>query len=64
MIENNASPSSARKVKSQSQRIRAILYKLWELNGEKMEFEEYYQNKTQKYIDFLLKKLNGPMPEE
>lgn len=42
--------------KSQSQKIRAILYRLWEQDNEGIEFfEDYYNNKTQKYIDFLLK---------
>lgn len=36
--------------KSQSQRIRATLFVLWKQNPEQMEFEEYYRNKTEKYI--------------
>lgn len=50
--------------KSQAQRIRAILYRLWQANPEGMTAEEYYQVKTEKYIDFLLKRLQPPMPEE
>lgn len=36
--------------KSQSQRIRATLFVLWRQDPENMEFEEYYRNKTEKYI--------------
>jgi hypothetical protein len=39
--------------KSQSQRIRAVLFILYKQNPEDMTFEEYYQNKTEKYIESL-----------
>lgn len=41
--------------KSQAQRIRAVLYILWQQKPEDMEFEQYYQKKTEQYIEFLKK---------
>ncbi len=49
---------------SQSQKIRHILYRLWEKDSEGVEFEVYYKDKTGKYIEFLMKKLDDtPLPE-
>jgi len=46
------------KGKSQSQRIRAILYLLWKENKEGYEdFNLYYDFKTEKYIQYLKNKL-------
>lgn len=39
--------------KSQSQRIRHLLYLNWKREPEGLEFPEYYQRKTEKYIEFL-----------
>lgn len=44
--------------KSQSQRIRSVLYLNWKAEGEKGEFRNYYREKTEKYIDFLKEKLD------
>lgn len=45
--------------KSQSQRIRNVLYILYQQNPEKTSsFEEYYKNKTEKYIDYLKGKID------
>jgi len=43
--------------KTQSQRIRSVLYLLWRHEGMVGEFREYYQKKTEKYLDFLKAKL-------
>ena len=44
--------------KSQSWRIRATLYKLWEQNQEGFDsFEYYYKHQTEKYITHLQSKL-------
>lgn len=43
--------------KSQSSRIRATLYRVWERDSEGKDFETYYQEKTEKYIDYLKGKL-------
>ncbi len=44
--------------KSQSWRIRAVLYKLWEQNNAGFDsFEMYYNHHTEKYIDHLKSKL-------
>src|SRR5712692_8699726 len=39
--------------KTQSQRIRACLFILFKQNPENMSWEEYYRNKTEKYIENL-----------
>lgn len=44
--------------KSQSKRIRSVLYLLWKQEGEVGTFAEYYRIKTDKYIDFLKDKLD------
>lgn len=44
--------------KSQSARIRATLYRVWERENEGKDFEAYYQEKTELYIDYLKKKLD------
>ena len=47
------------KGKSQSQRIRAVLYRVFEQNSEGFKtFEEFYKVKTEKYIEHLKSKLN------
>jgi hypothetical protein len=43
--------------KSQSKRIRAVLFLLWQRDPEGLTFEEYYNEKTEKYIDWLKGKL-------
>jgi len=43
--------------KTQSQRIRSVLYLLWKHEGEPDTFEVYYHHKTEKYIEFLKDKL-------
>lgn len=44
--------------KSQSQRIRAVLYLLHQQNNEGFKtFEEYYRSKTEKFIEHLKSKL-------
>jgi hypothetical protein len=44
--------------KSQAQIIRSIIYKLWKQSGEDGDFEAFYRQKTGKYIEFLLSKLD------
>lgn len=44
--------------RTQSKRIRNVLYRLWELNKEGMpDFKEYYRVKTEKIIEHLKGKL-------
>ena len=43
--------------KTQGQRIRAVLFILWKNEGSKGEFENYYRDKTNQYIDFLKGKI-------
>lgn len=44
--------------KSQSERIRAVLYLLYLQDGSVGEFRDYYKVKTEKYIEFLKSKLD------
>jgi len=43
--------------KSQSQRIRSVLFLLWKQEAEPDTFDIYYHHKTEKYIEFLKDKL-------
>ena len=44
--------------KTQSQRIKAVLYKLWNQNTEGFDqFDTYYRSKTEKYIEHLKGKI-------
>lgn len=43
--------------KSPAQRIRACIYRLWEKEGKKGDFEMYYKIKTERIIEFLKAKL-------
>ncbi len=43
--------------KSQGQRIRAVCFLLWRQEGEQGSFEQYYKEKTDKYIEFLKEKI-------
>jgi hypothetical protein len=44
--------------KSQSDRIRAILFLLWKQDGEKGEFRDYYYKQTEKLIEWLKTKID------
>lgn len=44
--------------KSQATRIRAVLFLLWKQEGEQGEFNTYYKEKTEKYLDWLKEKLD------
>lgn len=43
--------------KTQAQRIRGVLYKIYELNGSRGDFETYYKSATEKIIDSLKERL-------
>lgn len=44
--------------KTQSQRIRSVLYKLYEQSNEGFkDFDNYYKSKTEKYIEHLKAKI-------
>jgi hypothetical protein len=46
--------------KTQSQRIRNCLYKLWEQDSEGFQvYDTYYKSKTELYITHLKSKING-----
>lgn len=45
--------------KSQSQRIRAVLYKWWEQDNNGMTFDAFYRYYTDKYIDHIKNKLES-----
>jgi hypothetical protein len=45
--------------KTQSQRIRSVLFKLFSQNGEGFkDFDSFYKSKTEKYIEHLKAKIN------
>lgn len=44
--------------KTPSQRLRAVLYVLWEQLGSKGEFESFYITEMEKYIDHVKNKLD------
>jgi len=43
--------------KSQSQRLRNVLYILWKQDGEKGDFKKYYKQKTEEIIQHFKNKL-------
>lgn len=43
--------------KSSAQRLRAVLYRLWEKRGRNGEFEKYYQTSMEKFINRIKKEL-------
>ena len=45
--------------KTQSQRIRAVLFILWKNEGEPDDFETYYRNKTEGYIELLKDRIDS-----
>lgn len=44
--------------KTQSERIRSVLYLLWRQEGEQGDFKTYYYNTTEKWIDKLKERIN------
>lgn len=44
--------------KTSSQRLRAVLYVLWEQQGKHGNFEEYYRTQIEKIIDTIKEKLD------
>jgi hypothetical protein len=44
--------------KRPSQRIRNVLYRLWEQGGKQGTFESYYRERMEQLIDLLKKKLD------
>lgn len=44
--------------KSHSQRLRNVLWLIWEANGKKGDFDTYYKSTMEKIIDQLKEKLN------
>lgn len=43
--------------KTQSQRIRSVLFLIWKQQGEHGDFRDFYHAKTEKYINYLKEKL-------
>ncbi len=44
-------------MKTPSQRMRAVLYKLWMQDGQHEAFETYYANRMEQLLDILKKKI-------
>lgn len=47
-----------RKIKTQSQRLRAVLYRLWEQLNTGQEFDQFYKSETDKVIEHFKSKLS------
>lgn len=47
------------RTKTQSQRLRGVLYILWEQQGKQGEFEEFYRSQTEKIIEHYKGKLDN-----
>jgi hypothetical protein len=45
--------------KTQAQRLRAVIYKIWETKGSNGSFETYYQSNMEAIIDQLKEKIEG-----
>lgn len=43
--------------KTQAQRIRGVLFILWKKEGGQGDFEDYYQSKTEQFIEFIKRKI-------
>jgi len=44
--------------KTPSERMRAVIWRIWEANGKKGDFDTYYKSTMEKIIDQLKEKLN------
>jgi hypothetical protein len=51
-------PDSMTGKKTQAQRLRAVIYKIWESKGSNGSFETYYQSYMEKVIDQLKEKID------
>lgn len=51
-------PDPAIGTKTASQRMRAVLYRIWEQNNTSGDFESYYRSQMEKIIDQLKEKLS------
>jgi hypothetical protein len=56
-IINEEIIKDGRKVKTQSQRLRAVLYRCWETSPQVQDFDQYYNTETEKIIEHFKKKL-------
>lgn len=53
-----------KKPKSQSKKIRDIIFRIWESEGSKGNFEQYYKTRTDLIIAELMAELEPPLPTE
>jgi hypothetical protein len=51
--------STAIKEKTPSQRLRAVLYRVWEQEAQTLEFNEYYTNTIEQIIEHYKTKINA-----
>jgi hypothetical protein len=47
-----------RKIKTQSQRMRAVLYRVWETTTQTQDFDQWYNSETEKIIEHYKTKLD------
>lgn len=69
LSDNNISPmeetlideqklKDGKKVKTKSQRLRAVLYRVWEISDSGVEFDMWYDNEMDKISEHFKKKLD------
>ena len=47
-----------KKVKTQSQRLRAVLYRVWEISDSGVDFDTWYENEMTRIIEHYKQKLD------
>ncbi len=52
-------PNAMLGTKTQAQRLRAALFVLWKQRGEKGNFDDFYKQMTERFIDWVKEKLEG-----
>ncbi len=57
-ILNEEVIQDGRKVKTQSQRLRAVLYRVWETTTQTQDFDGWYKAETERVIDHYKTKLD------
>lgn len=57
IVDSTGVVDAGKKRKSQSQRLRAVLYKIFEQSGYEINFEDYYKTELDKIIEHFKKKI-------
>lgn len=57
-IINEEIIQDGRKVKTQSQRLRAVIYRIWETTTQTQDFDAYYKSEMERIIEHFKTKLD------